>query len=265
MEAGVQTDTLTNKNIVVLREPKKNKIGKPKLKKQLKSIPYAKPDIKQQWRMWKGIDERNMLRNIEIDEDIIDKLTDVFGVKQSDIEKALETFQKGRGVAYTVSPYTKEQLDNRSVAGRIGGNRMSAIQGGMERQNGYDWGGLGIEDLLENVNNYQIAPRFSMAEIEASQGSGGRRPRVGSREMRSLGGLMSGINIGGYNMRPSLSRAISSFGSLSSNRADTTMSEASRASTMRPSYARPETFSGVSPQAKEGMRVGARLRTQGYV
>jgi hypothetical protein len=260
MEAGVQTDTLTNKNIVVLREPKKRKMGKPRIKKQLKNIPNATPDIKQQWRMWKGIDERNMLRNVEIDEDIIDKLNDVFGVKQSDIEKALETFQKGRGTAYTFSPYSREQLDNRSVAVRIGGNRMSAIQGGMQRQRGNDWGGLGIEDLLDE---YAIAPRFSMADIEASQVA--RRPLVGSREMSSLGGLTSGINIGGYNMRASLSRAISTFGSLTSNRADTTMSEASRASTMRPSMARPETFTGVSPVAKEGMRTGSRLRTEGYV
>lgn len=189
MEAGVQTDTLSNKNIVVIREPRKAGT-KPRAKKQLKSINGATPDIQQRWRMWKGIDERNLLRNLEIEEDIVDRLSDVFGVQQSDVQKAIETFQKGRGTAIVGQNYTKEQLDNRSVAGRIGGNRMSAMQGALESVRAYaGWEGAdwGIIDRASRMSGRAIdldiapAPRFTMNEIEASQ-----RGRVGRGEMRTI-------------------------------------------------------------------------------
>jgi hypothetical protein len=265
MEVGVQTDTLTNKNIVVIRDNKKKAMGKPRVKKQLKSIPNATPDIKQQWRMWKGIDERNMLRNVEIDEDIIDKLTDVFGVNMTEADKIRETFEKGRGKMIIGTDYSKEQLDNRRVARRIGGDNTSAYQAGMENRRAYTgWEGADFAALdrvsrnvgrsLEEVFPFSSinwgeapAPRISMSEVEASQ-----RPRVGSREMASLGESVEGMNIGGYNLRSSLNRAvrgaISSVGGLSTTRAE---SLASGASTR-----------GRAPEfgLSEGMRSGPRIR-----
>lgn len=226
MEVGTQTDTLTNKNIVVIREPKK--IGrKPRMKRNIRSISGATPDIQQQWRIWKGIDERNLLRNVEIDEDIVDKLTDVFGVKQSDVEKAIETFQKGRGkgtIGYQA--YTKEQEDNRRVASRIGGDRISAFQGGLEGRRAYagwenaDWGmlerasmrsGRPLEEVFpfESINwGEGFAPRISMAEVEATQGvpQGGRFSRI--RRQVDTG------NILGNRLRETRERALANLGSM---------------------------------------------------
>ena len=275
MEAGVQTDTLTNKNIVVLREPRKN-IRVSRIKKQLKGINNATPDIQQRWRMWKGIDERNMLRNIEMDEDIIDKLTDIFGTNMTEADKIRETFEKGRGPMIVGMNYSQEQLDNRRVARRIGGDSMSAYQGGLESRRAYSgWEGVDFDALdrvsrgvgrsLEEVFPFSsinwgesLAPRITMSEVEASQVA---RPRVGRSEMASLGGLTEGINIGGYNLRSSLNRAVrgamGSVGGLSNRRPE---SVASRAST--------QVLGGRGPEfgISEGMRSGPRRRkTEGYV
>lgn len=200
MEVGVQTDTLTNKNIVVLKEKQTKKGTKPRVKKNIRSITGATPDINQQWRIWKGIDERNLLRNVEIEEDIVDKLTNVFGVKQTDVEKAMETFQKGRGKGIIgFQEYTKEQEDNRRVAGIIRGDRVSAFQNGLEGRRAYTgWEGANWDLLerasmrsgrpLEEVFPFSSinwgdapAPRFTMSEIENSQ----RRPLL-TRELRQL-------------------------------------------------------------------------------
>lgn len=261
-EAGVQTDTLTNKNIVVLKQPEKRVYKRP-LKRSIKNISNATPDIQQQWRMWKGIDERNMLRNVVLEEDIYDKLRNVFGDNMSEIEKVRDTFDRSKGKAITVSPYSIEQQDNRVVARRIGGTGSSAVQGGLQRVAGNDWNGLGIEDLLQS---YSVAPRFSMSEIEASQGG---RSRVGSRELSSLGGLVQGIGIGGYNMRTTARRALNRFveearvGALGERRAESSISGAT---TMRPSIVQPEVLGGRAPRfgISEGMRSGSR-RTEGYV
>jgi hypothetical protein len=108
-----------------------------------------------------------------------------------------------------------------------------------------------------------------MSEVEASQVA---RPRVGRSEMASLGGLTEGINIGGYNLRSSLNRAVSaslvgtsrglrgamgSVGGLSNRRPE---SVASGAST--------QVLGGRGPEfgISEGMRSGPRRRkTEGYV
>lgn len=264
MEVGTQTDTLTNKNIVVLNQKEKPMMRRRKIK-SIKSISNATPDIKQQWRIWKGIDERNLLRNIEMNEDITDRLMEVFGTKQTDIEKALETFQKGRGVIIGTN-YSKEQNDNRRVARRIGGDSVSAYQGGVESRRAYaGWEGADF-DMLERVARNTgrpveevfpfssinwgdaPAPRISMSEVVVSQLPRSQRPRVGARETRGLGGLVEGINLGGYNLRSTLRRYTNSIGGLTTNRPETTMSQASRASTQR-QY-------GISG----GLRTGDRLR-----
>lgn len=204
MEVGVQTDTLTNKNIVLIKDVPAKKLRNPPIKRNIKNINGGVPDIQQRWRMWKGIDERNLLRNVYVQEDMIDKLNNVFGVKQSEIEKARETFDKGRG-RMIMGTLTKEQMDNRASASRIGGNRMSALQGGLESARALvGWEGADFDALdrmsrasgrsVEEVFPFSSinwgdapAPRISMSEVEASQSS--RRPLVGARE---LAGLSSG-------------------------------------------------------------------------
>jgi hypothetical protein len=217
-----------------------------------------------------------MLRNIEMDEDIIDKLTDIFGTNMTEADKIRETFEKGRGPMIVGMNYSQEQLDNRRVARRIGGDSMSAYQGGRESARAYSgWEGVDFDALdrvsrgvgrsLEEVFPFSsinwgesLAPRISMSEVEASQVA---RPRVGRSEMASLGGLTEGINIGGYNLRSSLNRAVrgamGSVGGLSNRRPE---SVASGAST--------QVLGGRGPEfgISEGMRSGPRRRkTEGYV
>jgi len=279
-EAGVQTDSLAQKNIVVIRGDV-NKIGKkPKVKKALKSINGARPDIKQQWRIWKGIDERNLLRNVNIEEDMLDRLHHVFGENQSEIDKAIETFKSGRVSNVISSIYSKEQMDNRRSAASIGGNAISAVQAGDQWANGANWnmldysasGGREASSRIQAAIRRRLAeidrpaPVISMDEVNASQVGtrGGRWSRVLSGI--DTGNIISGgYEVAGRALRQSLNRFVGRERGIESVGSSSVVSAAT---TVRPSIVQPEVLGGRGPRfgISEGMRSGARRpRTEGYV
>lgn len=120
MEVGVQTDNVPSKNVAVINIDKKQR-AKPKKRKAISPIANAVPDIQQRWRIWEAIDKPNMTRDVEVQEDLMGKLNELFGDKLTPVQEAIKSFQsnviKGN---IGGEPYSQQDLITRMIAAHSG-------------------------------------------------------------------------------------------------------------------------------------------------
>jgi hypothetical protein len=120
MEVGVQTDNIPSKNVAVINIDKKQR-AKPKKRKAISPIANAVPDIQQRWRIWEAIDKPNMTRDVEVQEDLMGKLNELFGDKLTPVQEAIKSFQSNVVKGYIGGePYSQQDLITRMIAGYSG-------------------------------------------------------------------------------------------------------------------------------------------------
>jgi hypothetical protein len=125
MDVGVQTDNVPSKNVAVINIDKKEKVQRRK-RKTISPIANAVPDIQQRWRIWEAIDKPNMTRNVEVQEDMLGKLNELFGNKLTPVQEAIKSFQSNVVKGYIGGePYSQQDLITRMVAGYSGSGKYS--------------------------------------------------------------------------------------------------------------------------------------------
>jgi hypothetical protein len=124
MEVGVQTDNIPSKNVAVINIDKKQKVQRRK-RKTISPIANAVPDIQQRWRIWEAIDKPNMTRNVEVQEDMLGKLNELFGNKLTGREEALKSFKSNVVEGY-IGGEPSSQKDDWSRLGSLFGNLFSS-------------------------------------------------------------------------------------------------------------------------------------------
>lgn len=201
MELGIQTEVVPAKNVVVINRRIEDKLKTKTVKRRvLREIPYAKPDIKQLWRIYKTYDEPYLFRGVGEPDALLEDLQKVFGDNLSDMEKVLRSFQPGKGTASTGVP----QPQGVGAGERLRGVRRPA---GSQVGQGYEIGWARDADFEEFDNAMRR-----------------RRPAVGSREMSALNAgniLGEGMvaSIGGRNLRETQARRGRMFADLNLNAA----------------------------------------------
>ena len=124
MEVGVQTDNIPSKNVAVINIDKKQKVQRRK-RKTISPIANAVPDIQQRWRIWEAIDKPNMTRNVEVQEDMLGKLNELFGNKLTGREEALKSFKSNVVEGY-IGGEPSSQKDDWGRLGSLFGNLFSS-------------------------------------------------------------------------------------------------------------------------------------------
>jgi hypothetical protein len=125
MELGVQSDNIPSKNVAVINIDKKEKVQRRK-RKTISPIANAVPDIQQRWRIWEAIDKPNMTRNVEVQEDMLGKLNELFGNKLTGREEALKSFKSNVVEGYIGGEPASQKADEWSRLGSLFGNLFSS-------------------------------------------------------------------------------------------------------------------------------------------